>query len=135
MKAVEASNTVEAGHGARSPAVPITTGMASAIHVNTRSSVSMAARRYRVVTVALYWHGAPMSDVARDAFVDGRWVAGSRRFAARDPFDGALVAEVTDADDALIDAAVAAAARAFASWRAKPAPERGALLHACAARM
>src|SRR5512132_2400933 len=76
-----------------------------------------------------------MSELARDAFVDGRWVAGSRRFAVCDPFDGALVAEVTDADDALIDAAVAAAARAFASWRAKPAPERGALLHACAARM
>jgi len=76
-----------------------------------------------------------MTDVARDAFVDGRWVAGSRRFAVRDPFDGALVAEVTDADDALIDAAIAAAARAFAGWRAKPAPERGALLHACAARM
>jgi succinate-semialdehyde dehydrogenase / glutarate-semialdehyde dehydrogenase len=76
-----------------------------------------------------------MMDLARDAFVDGRWVAGSRRFAVRDPFDGALIAEVTDADDALIDAAVAAAARAFASWRAKPAPERGALLTACAARM
>jgi len=76
-----------------------------------------------------------MMDLARDAFVDGRWVPGTRRFAVRDPFDGALIAEVTDADDALIDAAVAAAARAFASWRAKPAPERGALLTACAGRM
>ena len=76
-----------------------------------------------------------MDDLARDAFVDGRWVAGGQRFAVRDPFDGELVAEVTDADDALVDAAVAAAAGAFAAWRGRPGPERGQLLAACAARM
>jgi len=71
----------------------------------------------------------------RDAFVDGRWAAGARRFAVRDPFDGAVIAEVTDADDALIDAAVAAAARAFPSWRSRPGPDRGKLLGQLAARM
>jgi succinate-semialdehyde dehydrogenase / glutarate-semialdehyde dehydrogenase len=76
-----------------------------------------------------------MSDLMRDAFVDGRWAAGARRFAVRDPFDGAVIAEVTDADDALIDAAVAAAARAFPSWRSRPGPERGKLLGQVAARM
>ena len=70
-----------------------------------------------------------------DAYVDGNWVPGTRRFAVLDPFDGALIAEVTAGDAALADAAVDAAARAFSSWRAKPAPERGKLLSALAARM
>ncbi|MCX5745936.1 MAG: NAD-dependent succinate-semialdehyde dehydrogenase [Proteobacteria bacterium] len=64
--------------------------------------------------------------------MDGRWVAGGPRFAVRDPFDDALIAEVTDCDDALVDDAVHAAARAFVTWRAVPAPERGKRLRAMA---
>jgi succinate-semialdehyde dehydrogenase/glutarate-semialdehyde dehydrogenase len=71
----------------------------------------------------------------RDAFVDGRWVAGTRRFPVRDPFDDSLVAEVTDSDDALVDAAIDAAARAFGAWKQRPAGERGKLLGQLAARM
>jgi len=71
----------------------------------------------------------------RDAFIDGQWVAGATRFAVRDPFDDALIAEVTDCDDALVDRAVAAAARAFPSWRRRPGPERGALLARMAEHM
>jgi len=70
-----------------------------------------------------------------DAFIDGRWVAGSRRFTVRDPFDDAPIAEVTDGDDAHVDAAVAAAARAFPAWKRRPGPERGKLLGQLAARM
>jgi len=70
-----------------------------------------------------------------DAFVDGRWVAGSRRFRVTDPFDDAVIAEVTDSDEALVDAAVAAAARAFPGWKRRPGPERGRLLGQLAARM
>ena len=70
-----------------------------------------------------------------DAFVDGRWVAGSRRFPVTDPFDDSLIAEVTDSDDALIDAAVDAAARAFPGWKRRPGPERGRLLAQLAQRM
>jgi succinate-semialdehyde dehydrogenase/glutarate-semialdehyde dehydrogenase len=73
--------------------------------------------------------------LATDAYVDGNWVPGTRRFEVRDPFDNAVIAEVTAADAALADAAVDAASRAFASWRAKPAPERGKFLAALAARM
>ena len=53
--------------------------------------------------------------------------AGARRtrFPVRDPFDDSLVAEVTDCDDALIDEAVDAAARAFPTWKRRPGPERG----------
>lgn len=76
-----------------------------------------------------------MIDFPRDAYVDGRWVAGAQRFPVHDPFDGALIAEVTDADDALVDEAVAAAARAFVTWRRRPAAERGKLLAQLGARM
>ena len=72
---------------------------------------------------------------ASDAFIDGRWVPGSQRFVVRDPFDDALVAEVTNCGDTEVDAAIAAAARAFDPWRRTPAPERGKLLAQLAAKM
>lgn len=76
-----------------------------------------------------------MDELARDGYVDGAWVTTTRRFPVRDPFDGALIAEVTSADEAMVDAAVAAAARAFPGWRDRPGPERGQLLARFAARM
>jgi len=76
-----------------------------------------------------------MTDLACDAFIDGRWVPGSRRFAVTDPFDGAEIAQVTDGDEAMVDHAVDAAQRAFAAWKRRPAPERGKLLAAMAQRM
>ena len=76
-----------------------------------------------------------MTDLARDAFIDGRWIAGTRRFVVRDPFDDSEIAEVTACDESLTDAAIEAAARAFPIWRERPAPERGALLGKLAQRM
>ena len=71
----------------------------------------------------------------RDAFVDGSWHATHHRFPVRDPFDGAHLADVTDADDALVAVAIGAAARAFPAWKRRPAAERGKLLEAMATRM
>ena len=76
-----------------------------------------------------------MSELARDAFIDGQWTPGRQRFAVRDPFDDAEIDEVTDCDEALVDAAVEAAARAFPAWRRRPGPERGRILAAMAQRM
>jgi succinate-semialdehyde dehydrogenase/glutarate-semialdehyde dehydrogenase len=73
--------------------------------------------------------------LARTAYVDGRWVDQAQHFEVRDPFDGAVIAEVTDASDDLVDAAVDAAARAFPAWRTRPGPERGKLLGHLAQRM
>ena len=73
--------------------------------------------------------------LARMAYVDGHWVDQAQHFEVRDPFDGAVIAEVTDTSDALVDAAVDAAARAFATWRTRPGPERGKLLAKLAQRM
>jgi len=67
-------------------------------------------------------------ELARDAYVDGKWAGTARRFAVRDPFDNATIAEVSDVDEATVDRAIAAAARALADWRKRPAPDRGALL-------
>ncbi|HSD88690.1 MAG TPA: NAD-dependent succinate-semialdehyde dehydrogenase [Kofleriaceae bacterium] len=74
-------------------------------------------------------------DLARDAYVDGTWVETAKRFPVCDPFDDALIAEVTDTDDALVDRAIGAAARSFVTWRHVPGPERGKLLARMAARM
>lgn len=76
-----------------------------------------------------------MSELVRDAYIDGAWVSGPRRFEVRDPFDGSVVAEVAAAGEAEVDAAVAAAARAFPAWRREPAPARGKKLAQLAARM
>ncbi|HEU0036365.1 MAG TPA: NAD-dependent succinate-semialdehyde dehydrogenase [Kofleriaceae bacterium] len=76
-----------------------------------------------------------MSQLAADAYIDGIWEPGSRRFAVRDPYDDAIVAEVTAADAAMVERAIAAAARAFATWKTRPGPERGGLLRQLAARM
>jgi succinate-semialdehyde dehydrogenase/glutarate-semialdehyde dehydrogenase len=73
--------------------------------------------------------------LACSAYVDGRWVDQAQHFEVRDPFDGAVIAEVADASDDLVDAAVDAAARAFASWRTRSGPERGKLLGQLAQRM
>ncbi len=69
-----------------------------------------------------------MSELARDAYINGRWVPGTRRFAVTDPFDDSVVAEVTECDESLIADAIAAAAAAFPTWRALPARARGTLL-------
>ena len=74
-------------------------------------------------------------DLARDAYVDGAWVRTEARFAVHDPYDNAIVAEVSDSDPAVVDRAIDAAARAFVGWRSRPAPERGRLLATVAARM
>src|SRR5438067_8681541 len=74
-------------------------------------------------------------DIARDAYVAGSWHHTRHRFAVRDPFDGAHVADVVDADDALVAAAITAAVHAFPAWRQLTAGERGKLLAKLALRM
>ena len=65
-----------------------------------------------------------------DAYVDGSWspARSGARFAVRNPATGERLADVTDLDAADADAAVRAAARAFAAWKAKTAKERAAIL-------
>ena len=76
-----------------------------------------------------------MSDIKCDAFIGGRWVAGEKRFAVTDPFDDSVVAQVTEASEAMVDAAVAAAVTAFPAWKKTTGPARGVLLRKVADRM
>jgi len=66
-------------------------------------------------------------------FVDGAFVEGTRTFPDLNPVDGTLVAEVHEADAALVNAAVAAARTAFEGpWGRTTMAERCRLLRAVA---
>ena len=70
-------------------------------------------------------------------FLDGLWQSGEGREAqpVRNPATGDAIAEVPLATVADLDAALAAAERGFARWRATDADARGAILKAAAALM
>lgn len=65
-----------------------------------------------------------------EAFLDGRWQPGARRFPVHAPADGRRLAEVAALDEADARAAVAAAEAAWPAWRARSAKDRGARLRA-----
>jgi len=63
-------------------------------------------------------------------YVDGKFAPGPRQFADVNPADGSVIAEVTEADQSLVDQAVQAARKAFrGEWGRVGARERAARLH------
>jgi aminomuconate-semialdehyde/2-hydroxymuconate-6-semialdehyde dehydrogenase len=63
-------------------------------------------------------------------YVDGQFVRGTREFDDINPADGTLIANVTEADEGLVDDAVAAARRALqGEWGKLGTRERAARLH------
>ncbi len=70
-----------------------------------------------------------MTDLFRN-FIGGNWIqsASGNTFDRRNPATGELVGVFADSDARDVDAAVAAASKAFASWRLYPAPKRGEIL-------
>jgi succinate-semialdehyde dehydrogenase/glutarate-semialdehyde dehydrogenase len=73
-----------------------------------------------------------MTDYA--LFIDGEWIAAGREMMARtNPATGAVIGHLPVATEADLGAALAAAARGFARWRATPAVERAGILHRAAA--
>lgn len=67
-------------------------------------------------------------------FIGGRWVESTSggTFERHNPATGELVATFTKSGPADVDAAVAAASRAYADWRLYPAPKRGEILYRAA---
>jgi aldehyde dehydrogenase (NAD+) len=61
-------------------------------------------------------------------YINGKWVAGRSKFQTINPANEELLAEIAQADNSDVDAAVSAATEAFKSWRLVPAPLRGELL-------
>jgi alpha-ketoglutaric semialdehyde dehydrogenase len=74
-----------------------------------------------------------MGDLFRN-YVDGKWTESQsgERFERRNPATGELVGVFTKSGPAEVDAAVAAASKAFKSWRLFPAPKRGEILYRAA---
>ncbi|MBA2775905.1 MAG: aldehyde dehydrogenase family protein [Chloroflexia bacterium] len=70
-----------------------------------------------------------MADVFKN-FIGGEWIesATGATFERRNPATGELVGRFTESDGRDVDAAVAAAKKAYASWRLYPAPKRGEIL-------
>jgi acyl-CoA reductase-like NAD-dependent aldehyde dehydrogenase len=70
-----------------------------------------------------------MTEVFRN-FIGGKWVesASGETFTRTNPATGELVGTYTKSTPADVDAAVAAALKAYTSWRLYPAPKRGELL-------
>src|SRR5579862_4784818 len=63
-------------------------------------------------------------------YIDGKFVGGSREFADVNPADGSVIAQVTEADKDLVDAAVRAARKAFhGEWGQLGVRERAARLY------
>lgn len=63
-------------------------------------------------------------------YINGRFVKGAREFADINPADGSAIAQVTEADQKMVDEAVAAARRALdGEWGRLTVPARAALLN------
>jgi len=63
-----------------------------------------------------------------EAYVDGGWCGGAKRFAVTNPATGSVLAEVADLEPGDARAAIEAAYRAFPAWSAKTAKERAIVL-------
>ena len=69
-------------------------------------------------------------------YVDGEWVSSARRFDDLNPADGSRVAQVHEADRAVVDAAVQAGRHAVdGAWGKTGVSERAAMLYAIAAEI
>ncbi len=65
--------------------------------------------------------------------IGGAWLPADTSYAHTEPGTGGHLLDAPESSPADVDAAVAAAAKAADSWAARPAPERGELLHRAAA--
>jgi len=63
-------------------------------------------------------------------YINGRFVRGPREFADINPADGSTIAEVSEADESLVNQAVESARNALnGNWGKLPVPSRATLLH------
>ncbi|MGB8981855.1 MAG: aldehyde dehydrogenase family protein [Anaerolineales bacterium] len=61
-------------------------------------------------------------------YINGKWVDGRSKFQTINPATEEMLAEIAQAENSDVEAAVSAATQAFKSWRLVPAPLRGELL-------
>ena len=65
-----------------------------------------------------------------DAYIDGKWRSGAKRFKVFNPATQEVIAEVPDLGAAETEEAIAAAHRTFPGWAAKAAKERAQIMRA-----
>lgn len=70
-------------------------------------------------------HQAPLRS---DAYIDGQWRGGAKRFPVFNPATHERIADVPDLGAAETEEAIAAAHRAFPAWAAKSAKERATIM-------
>ena len=63
-----------------------------------------------------------------DAYVDGNWIAGKKRFAVTNPANNELIAEVTDLGATEVTAAIDAAVLAQKQWAKRTAKDRAMIM-------
>ncbi|PIB90759.1 NAD-dependent succinate-semialdehyde dehydrogenase [Caulobacter sp. FWC2] len=73
-------------------------------------------------------HSSRLNLVETEAFIDGLWIEGDATFEVLNPADGTVIANVADLGGGETRVAIEAAHRAFPTWAAKTAKERGAIL-------
>src|SRR5690348_3542987 len=66
---------------------------------------------------------------AHKVYLNGQWVAGGPELEVINPADGKVFASVGTVNREQVQAALETAHKAFSTWRALTAKERGALLH------
>ncbi len=66
--------------------------------------------------------------VETEAFIDGLWIEGDATFEVLNPADGTVIAHVADLGPGETRVAIEAAHRAFPTWAARTAKERGVIL-------
>ena len=63
-----------------------------------------------------------------DSYINGQWVKGNKTFPVYNPFDGKILAEVSEVGGRETQTAIEAAHQAFQTWKKVSAKERGELL-------
>ncbi len=63
-----------------------------------------------------------------DSYINGKWIKGSEHFDVINPFDQSVITTVSGINKSLAQEAVESAHKAFASWKALRAEERGSYL-------
>jgi len=73
-------------------------------------------------------YSSTLNLVETEAFIDGLWIEGDATFAVLNPADGTVIAHVADLGPGETRVAIEAAHRAFPTWAARTAKERGVIL-------
>jgi RHH-type transcriptional regulator, proline utilization regulon repressor / proline dehydrogenase / delta 1-pyrroline-5-carboxylate dehydrogenase len=118
----------DAGH-ARHPRIPLPRDLYGTARKNS-TGVEFGDRQDLDALLAGVRAAAPR-DARAVSLIDGIAREGTRR-AVISPIDGKTVGQVSEADDAIVRAALAAAANGFAAWAARPVAERAAVLERAA---